>query len=449
MENFIFIGDVTAKADPQMQNETVKKLWSSFCFGDSGISFEQGAPFTFLMGEEPIPVLGAGKEYALSVSEKGAAVVGKDYGGLMRGFCVLLMKIVQIGDRFSIPACKEESGYKMENRMIHICVFPENDFYFIKKLVRLSGICQYTHIVIEFWGMLQYDCLKELAWPHAFTKEQARELICECRELGMEPIPMFNQLGHATGSRIRSGKHVVLDQNPRLHRLFTPDGWAWDITSDEVKSLLKEVRRELYDLFGEGEYIHIGCDEAYFISRNEAWRKLLPDYLGALTLEVEQEGKRPMLWMDMLLEKGAYPECYTVGEKGEVEQIQKATAKSTVFVDWQYRVYQAPIPSLLSLKGCGRDVIGAPWFDKKNYCAHIETLTENDMFGIMLTTWHTLNEHMHTVLDCAKECGAVTYPWTAFAPPRAETATLLRRLSFEGNTYSDSGWMKEQIELSQ
>lgn len=448
MSHFVFKNGVTACADPNMQNETTKKLWSGFCFGGSEILFQNGAEFTFRIGQEALPVLPTGKEYALSVSEKGVAIVGKDYGGLMRGFSVLLMKIESEGESFRIPACKEESNYKLANRMIHICVFPENDFNYIKKLLRLSALCQYTHVVIEFWGMLQFDCMKELAWPHAFTKDMARELIRECKEMGMEPIPMSNQLGHATASRIRSGKHVVLDQNPSLHRLFTPDGWAWNINSDEVKELLRRIRAELYELFGEGQYLHVGCDEAYFISRNAEWRKNLADYLGELTREVEAEGRRPMLWMDMLLEKGAFKDCYTVGEAGEVEAIRNATAKSTVFVDWQYRVYEAPIQSLASLKDCGRDVIGAPWYDKKNYCAHIETLVENDMFGIMLTTWHTLFEWMHTVLDCAKECGAVTYPWTACSPPRAETATLLRAVSFEGNNYEDSGWIKNQIQVS-
>ncbi|MBE6712223.1 MAG: hypothetical protein E7580_01745 [Ruminococcaceae bacterium] len=449
MKNFHFGSTVSAVVDLKMQNDTVKKLWKSFSFGVSEISFVSGDESTFRIGEEPLPVLGEGKEYVLSVSEKGIAIVGKDYGGLMRGFFVLLMKITETDDGLEVAACTEESAYKMENRMIHICVFPENDFYFIKKLIRLSALCQYTHIVIEFWGMLQYDCMKELAWPHAFTKDMARELIRECRELGIEPIPMFNQLGHATASRVRSGKHVVLDQNPRLHRLFTPDGWAWNIASDEVKELLAQVRRELYELFGEGSYMHIGCDEAYFITRNAEWRKLLSAYLAELTRQVEAEGRRPMLWMDMLLEKGAFKDCYTVGESDEVEAIRNATALSSVFVDWQYRVYETPIPSLTSLKDCGRAVMGAPWYDKKNYRAHVETLTENQMHGIMLTTWHTLNEWMATILDCAKECGASTYPWTEFAPPRTETATLLRHLSFEGNTYADAGWMKEQIELSQ
>ena len=92
--------------------------------------------------------------------------------------------------------------------------------------------------------MLRYDCLKELSCPHAFSKEEAGELIRECRELGMEPVPMFDQLGHATASRLCYGKHVLLDQEPKLEHLFTPDGWAWNIGSERVKTLLRRVSFE-------------------------------------------------------------------------------------------------------------------------------------------------------------------------------------------------------------
>lgn len=446
MSHYILGSQVTAVADIQMNNATVKNLWNGFCLTESALALEAGASFTFRLGDVTLPKLPEGKEYILQVTQQGVAVVGKDYGGLMRGFISLLLKIEQEDHTLKIKAVTEESGYTIENRMIHICVFPENDLYFIKKLIRLCGICQYTHIVIEFWGMLQYACLKELAWPHAFTKTQAKELIRECRELGMEPIPMFNQLGHASASRLMHGKHVVLDQNPRLQHLFTPDGWAWDIRSEEVFTLLKQVRQELYDLFGEGSYMHIGCDEAYYITRTDSLRKQLPDYLARLTREVELEGRRPMLWMDMLLEEQKFENCYTVGKQGEVEILRAATAPSTVFIDWQYRRLEYPIPSLVSLKDCGRDTMGAPWYQKTNYEAHVQTIIDNQFFGIMHTTWHTLKDYMHTVLDCAKLCGARGFVWSVDFP-KAETATMLRRLSFEGNTYADAGWAKEQVEV--
>ncbi len=439
--------NAVVRGDARLDNPTIKRLWNSFALESSSLTVTAGEPNTFLLGEATPPTLAEGKEYSLCVDENGVAIIGKDYGGLMRGFMSLLMKIEYDNENIMVKAVTEESDYKIKNRMIHICVFPENDLYFIKKLIRLSALCQYTHIVIEFWGMLQYDCLKELAWPHAFTKDDVRELIRECRELGIEPVPMCNQLGHASASRACYGKHVVLDQNPSLQRLFTPDGWAWNIESDKAKMLLRRIREELYDLFGEGDYMHIGCDEAYFISKNARLRQLFPQYLIELTREVEREGRRPMLWMDMLLDKGVSALDCSVDDQKEVEGIRNSLAPSSVFVDWQYDCTEAPIPSLVSLKDCGRDVIGAPWFKRANYRAHIDTLADNGMYGLMLTTWHTLQTCMQTIVDCAKAYGAATFVWRDSSDMYIETATMLRRISFEGNSYANCGWSKEQINV--
>lgn len=458
---FLFHGDITARAYHKADNRSVKLMWHSFCSNSGELNISPINEYCFIIGEPNIPTLPYGKEFIIHIDENGAVVIGRDYNCLIRGYLCLLMKIDSIGNMLSLPLLTQVSDYRIVNRMIHICVFPENDLLFIKKLIRLSALCQYTHIVIEFWGMLRFNCLKELSWPHAFSKNQACELIDECRELGIEPIPMFNQLGHATASRLLSGKHVVLDQNPNLKHLFTPDGWAWNITSDEVPKLLKSVRTELYDLFGPGEYIHLGCDEAYYISRNSDLRKQLPDYLHKLTLEVESEGRRPLIWMDMLLEKDKFDNCYCVGEPSECEKLRNSVAKSTIFTDWQYDCIETPIPSLTSLKSCEHDTIGAPWFNPENYTAHINTVEENNMFGIMMTTWHLLKDKMYSILGCAKAYGAHTFNWSQcdikdsdvsalwshVSALWSETATLLRFISFEGNTYESSGWTKRQIEV--
>ncbi|MDD6799703.1 MAG: family 20 glycosylhydrolase [Firmicutes bacterium] len=429
----------------RMNNRTVKRLWNSFCFCNGEIDLNTTDEIIFRIGETETPMLPRGSEFALKVDEKGICIIGENYGGLMRGFFALLMKAEYEDGRVKIRHTEETGRYIIKNRMIHICIFPENDLYFIKKLIRLSALCQYTHIVMEFWGMLKYDCLRELSWPHAFTKGEVKELITECRELGIEPIPMYNQLGHASGSRLCYGKHVVLDQNPALQYLFTPDGWAWNIQSAKTAELLKQVRKELYELFGKCEYMHIGCDEAYYITRNSELRSHLPEYLKNLTYEVENEGRRPMMWMDMLLEEGMFENCCATGIKEEAAALRGATARSTVFVDWQYSCYNSPIPSLDSLKNCGHDCIGAPWFEEKNYTAHINTVSQNGMFGIMLTTWHTLKDRMESIYDCAQKCGAKDFVWGKSSHSFEKTATLLRRVSFEGNSYENCGWSKKQI----
>ncbi len=66
-------------------------------------------------------------------------------------------------------------------------------------------------------------------------------------ELGIEIIPMFNHLGHASASRVMHGKHVVLDQNPKLQPLFSEDGWSWNLDNQNTVKLLRNIREELID----------------------------------------------------------------------------------------------------------------------------------------------------------------------------------------------------------
>lgn len=427
--------------------DTLKKLWYSFSCHESELTVSPVEQLYIRTGDVALPSLPTKAEYALSVTPSGAAVVGRDRDGLMRGFCALVL-LIECEEQGALLPCREYVGeYRLKRRMLHLCIFPEQTLQQIKKLIRLAGVCQYTHVVLEFWGMLQYDCLPELAWPQAFSKQQARELIDECRAFGMQPVPMFNQLGHATASRLLSGKHVVLDQAPSYQPLFTPDGWCWNITSPRVKQLLKEVRCELYDLFGKGEYMHIGCDEAYYITHHDGLRATLPAYLKELTCDVVGEGRRPMMWMDMLLEEGKYPDCYTTGRANEVEKLREATHPATVFVDWQYDRMQAPIPSLLALRGCQRDVMGAPWYKEENIRAQVETLTAEGMYGIMMTTWHTLSQYAPSILYCAEQLGAAGPAWGIYSSMYEKTAVLLRRVSLEGNTYAECGWCTDQISM--
>ena len=91
--------------------------------------------------------------------------------------------------------------------------------------------------------------------------------------------------------------------------------------------------------------------------------------------------------------------------------------------------------------------MGAPWYNPENYAAHVRTVEQCNLFGVMMTAWHTLNEEMRSILGCAKEMGTRSFVWSKFSGLREETATLMRRISFEGNTYEDCGWIKKQIEI--
>ena len=452
MLNRFYIGKkITARADARLKNDIVLKLFSRFTYETAALQVEEGEANTFIIGEIKAPKIQNGCDYSLEINEKGIAISGRDYSSLMRGYFSMLMKIErEMGKKeLFLSSASESKAYGLKNRMIHLCVFPETTLLDIKKYIRLFALLQYTHVVIEFWGSLKYDTLPALAWDNAFTKDEIKEVIKEAKYLGIEPIPMFNSLGHASQSRSMCGKHTVLDNDLSLYHLFTPDGWAWDLENEEVWALLKSIRKELYELFESCEYFHLGFDESHIHNKSSELSKRLPHYMSRLTREVQNDGKRPMVWMDMLLPPDAFVGTqgneHSVKSRERCVEIIQALAENTVFIDWEYSVKQAPISSVVYFKNLGIDIMGASWFDIENAHAHIDTVINNGLFGFMQTTWGAISDSLPNIIPISKKFGAVLPRWEKESIPQMILATLLRALNFEKLDYSSCGWVREQI----
>ena len=455
---YSFEKEVYAAGCRKLDNRTIHELWAGFCFsaGKLILSEDRQVPFGFKTGEADYPALQQGKEFTLEVTEKGVGLIAESYEALARGMMVLLIRIEAVSlsdgqERFRIETCTLTGEYAVKNRMIHFCIFPETSAAFIRKFVRLAGIMQYTHIILEFWGMLKYDCLKELAWENAFSKEQAKAILQEIENMGMKAIPMFNHLGHASACRVSGGKHVVLDQNPRLATLFAPDGWSWNVSNPETRALLKAVRSELYQFFPDTEYIHLGCDEVYSYESGEENQAGMRKYLHELIEEVKAEGKTPIIWGDMLLNAEACgvesPYFCGCDTPENARKMIDSIPKDTVIADWHYDVCQAPVKTSVYLKQQGFPVLCTPWYDTENCRAHVQTVLDHELMGILVTTWHTLSERMTQIILAAVFCGAYHSPWAGLAKTeiKTETATLLRKAYFVKGNYPEAGWTDSQV----
>jgi len=449
-KRFVIDSCVRISMCENITDKILSELWNGFTFGTSEAEFSDGEEGRICIGEASFVPLADNDEYTVCISENGAGICGRDKNSLLRGFMMFMMCIEQTEPGNCFAECRDIHGqFKVKNRMVHLCVFPETTYEAIKRQVRLCGVLQYTHIIIEFWGMFKFDCLKELSWPQGFEKEKIRELICEARGMGMEPVPMFNHLGHASQCRIKNGKHTVLDQNPGLQYLFTPDGWAWNIRSQESHKVLEKIRKELYDVFGAGEYVHLGCDEAYIFSNGYIEKSELRDYLGKITEEAVSEGRKPIVWADMLVgdkEADCVGEPYYCAkiESEEAELIRSALAPETIIADWQYNIKEGQIKTSVLLKKKGYNVVVCPWYDRKNIEACVNTAVDQQLFGVMETAWHTLSDNMQSLVICAKKCGLSENSWSEYADVRAETATLLRKVSSAGRTYEQCGFTAHQ-----
>ncbi len=453
-EFYYFDDRVKASLPKELDAEVLRDFWNGFCARTGVLETEVGEDLRIGIGKATFLPLNADDDYTLCIRADGVGILGKDLAGLVRGFSALLLQIRACGERageFAAPVCELHGKFSVGVRMIHLCVFPETSLHTLHRLVRLCGVLSYTHVIIEFWGMLRFDCLPALSWENAYTKDEIRPLLREARALGVEPIPMFNHLGHAAGCRIDIGKHVVLDQDPSLQYLFTPDGWCWNIFSDAARNLLREIRRELCELFGEGSYFHIGCDEAHIYSSEYYRLSGLAEFLGTLTAEVIAEGRRPILWGDMIVpyDTNADSEEKRMAAKPMEEKMRPLLSSlhpRSIIADWHYDTKTAPVRSSLIFKEAGFDVIGCPWDTPKNIDAHHATLTEHNTYGLMMTTWHTLPSGISATLYFARKCGLALTDWSAHAGHRnLEIATILRKVSPAHTSYENNGFCPRQI----
>lgn len=452
-----FVGEkVEAKASGMLDNAEFAEIWKGYACGHSEIEItashsEKEGSFFSIGGAKGD--LEPGADYTVKISENGVYIAAANDKSLAYGFFTLIdmLELSDEGECF-LPCGTLSERALTAFRAIHLCVFPETELSFLRRTLRLCAALKYTHVVLEFWGMIKYDCLSALSWKNAFSKEEVRPIIREANALGLEIIPMLNHWGHATSGRLNQGKHVVLDQEPSLSYLFDCEGWCWRIKSERVKKLLSEMRSELIELCGEGEYFHIGCDEAYgFIYTDESVKEI-SSYINSVADELEAKGRKTIMWADMLLSKheeyNAKNKYTAAAPSLEFENAMiSAISKKIIMADWQYTTPSCPVETAVTLKSSGFDVLLCPYDISVNVTnATVKTASEHSLSGIMHTTWHTLSSGMYYVGLCAdvlwsgEKTGAeleIVY--------KNKIAAALRKAAPSDGAYENAGWAKIQV----
>ena len=447
---YSFGGGVSARAHSCLQKQIFSELWEGFTSRCGSIRMETAKDHVFLLGSPRLPEK-TGAYFTLVSDENGIGVFAESEKGLICGFLTLLSRIETLEtapgkEKFAVPFQREEARPPIQIRMIHFCVFPETRLFEIRRFIRLAAVLGFTHLVLEFWGTLRFDALSSLSWKFAFTKEEIRPVLREARDLGMELVPMFNHWGHASASRARHGKHVVLDQDPKMQPYFSEDGWTWRIEKEEVRLLMGKIRDELIELFGEGSYFHLGCDEAYNFPVNAENAGAVTGYLNEIAASLAKKGRRAIVWGDMFLTKRSAwnPENhYTASAANEAAEkaLLSSLSREIIIADWQYRVSRAPVETALILQKEGFDVILCPWdktpgVDSVTPCA--ETVISSGLYGLMHTTWHTLNFGTPIILQASRlSMGRPIAPRERLS---TRCAAILRKVYFVDGDYEKAGW---------
>ena len=460
---FVFGAALTAAVSglDVLSAQRVQYLWRRFsCDAGELILTEGKGGFSFAVGDVTCS-LQEGDHYALCVREAGICVVGRDAAGLLDGMKTLVqlicpLELAEGRESFYMSAAEIHDAPEMGFRALHLCVFPSTTLYQLEKSIHLAGFFKLTHVILEFWGTFRYDCQPALYWAdRAYTKEELSPLVDLAKSYGMEVIPMVNHFGHATQSRSCNGRHVVLNNNPRLSRLFEPDGWTWCLSNPDTYKLLAEMRAELHEWAGAGSYFHLGFDEADSFATCDTCRRrvpheLLAEFVNRLTEDVCAMGRRPILWHDMFLRReglSAPPEGSYVVANGQFKDCYKALDlldRRVVMADWQYGYHRGYNPTTAYFIEKGFDTVVCPWDVGENIRSLSADVKKYGAKGVILTTWH----HLENYLREAAYWGSCA--WSASERPSYangfEAACLLRRLYDTKGDFLESGWRFCEVE---
>ncbi|MCY2987217.1 MAG: family 20 glycosylhydrolase [Planctomycetota bacterium] len=450
---------VGGDSDPALV-QMLQETWQRFTFGTVELAVTRDASLTAgqftLSGARP-PQRQPKATYSLKVDAAGIAASATDAAGVRHAWFTLLQLLEADesaaggGPVFTLPQVEIHDWPALKFRGLHLCIFHETSPLMIEKAIRLAAFFKFTHVVLEFWGMLRLDAMRELSWPEAWPKAEAGRLIGIARNMGLEVVPMFNCWGHATACRIKHGRHVVLDQNPRLAPLFEPDGWTWCLTNPRTQDLLRRVCDELIEFAGPGQFFHIGCDEAYSHATCDRCRQadrvqLFADHINNLAAHLEKRGRRAIMWGDALLESGKWPAGFAANGSPALpthEALDRVSRKIMI-ADWHYDVTKGEVPTLAHFHGRGFETLACPWNSPSNIRTLAKAASANQS-GLLMTTWHHLVQSIPTLAytaNCAwsqdqTALGMRQMDWSLM---RAATAAVLRKLVPADGKFERAGW---------
>lgn len=465
---------ICGKNDTSAEFEKIApELWRGFTAGKSRLEFVKkdgvcGAAVISADKDAVPDKKTSAHEYELVCGCGGIYINYNETVGLIHAFSTVLQLIGPYSRRnknFAVPCCEIKDSPLLKLRGVHICVFPETSLRFVKKVVRLCGLLKVSHVILEFWGTYRYKFMKELSWESAFTAEDIKPIISDGRGMGIEFIPMFNHMGHASQSRFKAGKNVLLDNAPEYEEFFEPGGWTWNVKNPEVLELQAEVRRELAELCGEGRYFHVGCDEVYFADGNDdgldpQQNKEFVDYLNMLSREVKALGRQPIMWGDMFLDSTVFkypPYCNNVSHRcHDFENNLKRLDTDMIIDDWQYNSDKSMDDTVkfFAERRSADKLILSPWEGmgavsaEANIGGRCELAAEYGMLGVIATTWDTLRANNRNLVYAACRMWSQDLKYTdmrTWEAYKCIAMAYIRKLLPSGGDFEASGWCEHEI----
>ena len=410
------------------------------------------------------------EEYKIRVDDAALTITARGIPGVRHAFGTLrqLAEVRRGTERstgsFLVP-CEIDDAPAMSFRGLHLCIFPETPLWDIEKRLRLAAYHKFNYAVIECWGVFPFESHPEFCWrDRRIDRGEFKRILRLARELGITPIPQFNILGHATCSRVATGKHFVLDFAPEFQPIFEPAGWSWCLSNPETRRILADLTGELHDFFDRPPFFHIGCDEAYDLGschtcRHRVLKEVVRDHILWFRQRFAERGARVIMWHDMLLAKTDERwRGYIVGARpgSGLEELYRELPRDIVIADWQYGCPVTPEhpepewPTVRFFADEKFDVLVSPWLNNDGTMSLGRLAASRRLAGMLETSWHI--GHGNKFNDILGVAAAAA--WNPDAPLSTSTGRRLtmahhtRQIGWDMGTaeYEKTGFCQQQVD---
>lgn len=183
----------------------------------------------------------------------------------------------------------------------------------------------YDTLLWELEDFVRWDNLKYCFQEDSISKNEMAEILAFAESNGFENIPLLQCLGHCEYVLVRP-EYAHLADTPGSSAPYCP-------CKQEVLDLLTALLNEYMEIFANSKYIHLGCDEVWNLGDNCAEcqkiiadggkEKLLAKHINFLNGIVRKNGRKSIIWADMLL---IHPQATDLVEK------------NIVIADWRYEL---------------------------------------------------------------------------------------------------------------
>jgi len=191
----------------------------------------------------------------------------------------------------------------------------------LKNLAKQLSSLGINALVLEYTASFPYQKHATLSNRYAYSRNEIRELVSYCDGLGIQVIPLLENLGHVQYI-LRHERYA----NLRIRRSILSQV---DPLNKKAIPLFADLIDDLVSLH-PSKYIHLGGDETRHLRdkkysgyiQKHGVSKLYTQYMKQICRIAIDKGKTPLLWADMILK---HPQA-----------IEDLPVDKIIFINWIY-----------------------------------------------------------------------------------------------------------------